>query len=441
VNTPTPAATWNAQLGALEAIPSFSLGSGVDGDLTVPTGATLDLQAEGYAPEWDVLAITAQGAQVNDATPSLAPGNEVLLITLWGPAASLGPGTYEFHHVASVDDSGGFGNVIFTEPVLDIFGNGSNDDLGGHRVVLQKVPQFVNVTVPYGTTLTSTAVSVASGCTTACTPVGGTGVLAFRAQGTVSISGQVSMDQAGLPENLSYYPATASTSSLNRLLLGDPAVLSGPAGANSGGGIIFFTGGLVEFPNTAGGPIVSAVVHANIGTGGGAGVVWVAGPNLQFNGETRLQATGGSAGRTRVDYSVADFTANSTPPPMAATQSTFIGENGGLFAQSTTVPAGYRDPAFTASSGTLYGLIGGSDVTSIAVPPPPTGFTELIPGLDLWVSSDGGATWALADSGSFTFGSGPAAAGNDIRYRVELAPPTDQTLLLRGMAVSIQMGQ
>jgi hypothetical protein len=440
-------AIWETSLDAAEAIPAYSLGTGVDGNFSVPSGMTFDLQASGYAPAWNVDAIASQSVTIDNQAASLAIGDEVLLITIWGPPGSTGPGTYEFHHVASsLNNASGFGTVSFTEPVQGLFGNGTNATLQNHRVVLQRVPQFNNVGVPSGTTLTSTAMSTGT-CTSMCTPVGGTGVLAFRARGTVTVSGSITMDQAGLPENLAAYPNTAATASLNRLLEGNPVVMSGPPNsANSGGGIIFVTGGTIIFPNLPNGmPNTTSGIHSNAGTGGGAGTVWVAGGTLKFLGQTRVQATGGTTGQARIDYSASDFTSSSVPPPLAATQTTFIGEGGGAFAQSSTL---YLEPAssgLAVKQALFYGLLGGSNgnggVVTAALPPLPSMVTQLVPGVNVWVSSDGGATWAAVDNGGATFVVGPmsgqAGSGRDVRFRVELAPPSDLPLLVRGLGFSV----
>ena len=115
-------------------------------DLAVDA-TVFDLQTSGYATAWNVTSLTNMDATVDaSAAITLIPGDEVLLTTMWGPAGSSGPGNYEFKRVASVSSN----TVFFTESVRNIYGNGTNADLTGHRVILQRVPQFANVTVHAG---------------------------------------------------------------------------------------------------------------------------------------------------------------------------------------------------------------------------------------------------------------------------------------------------
>jgi hypothetical protein len=411
-------AQWNSTVGAVEALPAFNLGTGVDGALTVPANTTLDLAASGYAPHWNVSALTSQGATLdNTTTLNLVPGDEVLISTIWGVAGATSPGTYEFKTIASVSNSFN-GQVTFTTPLTQSFGNGGgNTDLTNLRVVMQRVPQFTTVTIGTAGILTATPVSVGpAGCTSNCTPAGGTGILAFRATGTVSIMGSVSMDATGLPPNLTSYPTVSSTPSLNRLLLG-------PSGSAAGGGAIYVNAQQVVFPG-------GGTFHSNAVSGGGGGSVWVAGASLVFGGVGRLQATGGSTGRLRVDYSQVD-TASS--PFLSGAASTYVGQAGAVYATSNvlyTEPS-HETPQFFVSSGLLFGVIGGSAASTVAIPPP-TG-SQLIPGVNVSFSNNGGMSWVAADSGLASFNP-PASQAS---FQITLAPPTSSVLWVRGFGGSV----
>jgi hypothetical protein len=411
-------ALWNSNVGAVEALPAFNLGTCVDGPLSVPSSTSLDLAASGYAPHWNVTALTSTTATLdNTTTLNLVPGDEVLVETIWGVAGATSPGTYEFKTVASVSNSFN-GQVTFTSPLTQTYGNsGGNSDLTNLRVILQRVPQFSTVTIGSGATLTATGVSVGpAGCTTGCTPAGGTGVLAFRACGQVSIAGNISMDQTGLPPNLTSYPNVSSTPSLNRLLLG-------PAGSAAGGGAIYINAQSVVFPG-------GGSIHSNAVSGGGGGSVWVASADLVFGGSGRLQATGGSTGRLRVDYSVID---TATSPFLPGAASTYIGQAGAVYATSNvlyTEPSP-ESPQFYIYEGQLFGIIGGSAASTVAIPPP-TG-SQLIPGVNVSFSDNGGTNWVAADSGLATFNPPSTTAS----FQIALAPPTSSTLWVRGLGGAV----
>jgi hypothetical protein len=423
---------WDTSISAAGAVPPFDLGTCADGDfptsnLTLPSGS-FDLQAStNLMPTWDVASFTNQSATVNGVVSSVRPGDEVIVATIWGPAGSTGPGTYEFHHVATVDNTSGFGQITFTEPVGVVYGNGTNAVLTGHRVVLQRVPQFRDVSIPPSTVLTSSAVTVTGGV-----PTGGTGILAFRACRLLTINNIISMDQKGLPVGLSA-PTTGATTSLNRFLLGPPAA-SGSGATASGGGVIFIAAGTINFTSS------SAKVTASA-TSGGGGMVWLAAPTMRFSAQTRVFATGGLTGMARLDTSAPDWSLSApSPTPMSSTLVPYAsngGRVGPVLVQSGRV---YSEPASTGKlvrTAQLTGLIGGSGSTA-AVFQLASGATQLIPGVNLSVTSDGYSlppTWFSLDSGTATIA--PLRQPGDVRFRLSLAPPTDKELLVRAVAFSV----
>jgi hypothetical protein len=426
-------AQWDTTNGAALGNPDFNLGSGTDLDLTVSSG-TFDLQGSGYSTAWNVTGLTSQSAFLDTSVPlTLVAGDEVLLIT-WGPAGSAGPGNYEFKHVASVTGNG----VTFDATVQNTFGNKTNADLTGHRVVLQRVPQFNNVTVAQNATLTSSAPTKGS-CTSSCFPTGGSGVLAFRARGTVQIHGDLSMNGRGQPPGLSSYPNLTATNSLNRLLLGNP-------GTGSGGGVIFFTGRTVSFatdPTAATldfSNAASSTIHAAAATSdAGAGVVWVEGGTLQFGGFTRLVASSGASGQTRLDFGALDNTTN----PMTASGTTFVGQAGAFVVQ--TLPD-YVEPSVGSMSldihgAQLLGALGGPGLTMFGAAGP----AQVLPGVNVYVSADNGASWGDVDSGNIAFDTsmmaGMAQFGRSFKFKATLATPTDLPLALRGVAFMVSARQ
>ncbi len=190
VNT---SADWRTDLGVAESR-AAQFGSGSDGPLDVgalgangiwdlvqtPRGSGLP----SFAPSLAVTGLDAQSAQVQGATTGFAAGDEVLLIELQGASlsSSSAAGAWELLVVARASD----GHLSFTTPILGTYGAAPGLALAGEKVVLQRIPQFTNVNVPSGSTLTASAWDGSQG-----------GVIAFRATGTVSVAGAISADALG----------------------------------------------------------------------------------------------------------------------------------------------------------------------------------------------------------------------------------------------------
>jgi hypothetical protein len=421
-------AQWDVTNGAAVATPSYSLGTGADNDLDI-SGSTFDLQTNGYATAWNVTALTAFDATVDSSTPiTLVPGDEVLVITLWGPSGSTGPGNYEFKKVASAGGS----RITFTESVRNSYGNGTNADISGHRVVVQRVPQFRNLTVRSGATLTSKAPDTA-GCSSSCLLQGGTGVMAFRVKDMLSVRGSISMDGAGLPPNLSSYPSISSTASLNRLLLGR-------SGTGTGGGVIFIAAGTVSFavdpsvqpPNYA----TAGLISANASTAdAGGGTIWLSGGSFQFGPSTRVMASVGSSNRVRLDYGSLDNTFDGVQ--VAGSQ--FVGQSGAVVAQSRSV---YQEPTGTAKLVTtvrFLGAVGGSGTSAVSIP----GTSSLFPGLAVFASGDDGLTWGNISTGTLNLDSNGtpelAQVGRSFKHKATLSTVSDSPLRVRGVAYAVSL--
>lgn len=166
------------------------VGTGADGSLVVTGTTDLSTDASGGrtfadAVSFDVTAISGATVTASTAIVGIAAGDEVLLINLQGTdGAYSAVGTYTFATVDAVTGS----EVTLALPVSDVFGEVSNADLSGQTIVVQRVPNYEDVDIRAGARLTTTAWAD-----------GGTGVLAFRAAGTVTIAagGIVDVDGAG----------------------------------------------------------------------------------------------------------------------------------------------------------------------------------------------------------------------------------------------------
>jgi len=166
------------------------LGTGADGALSVTGTTDLSADASGTRAVADgvafgVTAISGDTLTLDASATGLAAGDEVLLINLQGTASAYSAvGAWEF---ASVDATSG-STVTLMQSVSGTYGESSNGDLSGQVVVLQRVPQYTDVTVAAGAALTTSPWDGAGG-----------GVLAFRATGTVSVAatGAVTVAELG----------------------------------------------------------------------------------------------------------------------------------------------------------------------------------------------------------------------------------------------------
>jgi len=187
--------------GGLVKLPS-SLGSGdgADGSVTIAGTKNIHtdiLQAGRAAPDGEAFPVSALGTATitltgtgtggttaANANKTFAAGDDLVLINLQAPGATAtNVGAYEVCEVASVS-----GAVITCgKSLTKTFGATDNTTLTGQKIVAQRVPNWSDVTVPAGTTLTAT-------------PFNGTlgGVLVFRASGTLKVDGLIDVSGRGL---------------------------------------------------------------------------------------------------------------------------------------------------------------------------------------------------------------------------------------------------
>lgn len=215
-------------------------GTGVDGDLAV-TGSTFDLSsdASGSRTVADGVSWSLSGSASSDtltlssAGTGLETGDEVLVVDIGGTSASPATGDWETARVASVSGS-----------VVTLTGNLTNSYDGiTHSVLVQRIPNYADVTLS-NATLTTSAWNGSRG-----------GVVAFRASGTLTVdaSSEISADNLG-------YRGGAGGSTSGGSTTGGESV-----GGRDG------TGGAV-LANGVGGGGGGEGPTAYIGTYGGAGV-------------------------------------------------------------------------------------------------------------------------------------------------------------------------
>lgn len=177
-------------------------GSGTDGAITVSSSINLNTtnvatgrscSDGGDAVNYSVTSLSANTATLSSSPSSgcLSAGDTVLLINQQGISSDYANvGNYEILAIQSVNSN----TITFTANKTKNYGNGSGDsNLGtattNQRVMLQRVPNYTNVTVNGGGSLTASAWNGIKG-----------GVVAFKANNSVTIAGSVAVSSLGYRE-------------------------------------------------------------------------------------------------------------------------------------------------------------------------------------------------------------------------------------------------
>mgnify|MGYP000983736479 FL=1 len=188
------------KLTNIELSQSINTGTGSDGAITVSGSVSIndtDLISDrscsdgGDAVNYSITTLTPTTATLS-TTPSagcLSPGDEVLIINLQGTStATTNVGKYETLRISSISTD----TITFTTAKTNFYGDNATDDTnigtasGNQRVMLQRVPNYTNVTVNSSINFYPTAWNGTKG-----------GVMFFRATGTVSVSGTIHANSMG----------------------------------------------------------------------------------------------------------------------------------------------------------------------------------------------------------------------------------------------------
>ncbi|GMR19001.1 MAG: hypothetical protein BMS9Abin34_125 [Patescibacteria group bacterium] len=291
-------------LTAVQLQQAIDFGTGADGAIIVAANKNIntdDMIAGRSCPDggdavnYSITVLSASSATLSTIPNSgcLAVGDEVLLINLQGTAtAFVNVGNHENLRIASISS-----NVVsFTSSKTKYYGDNASDDTNigtaasNQRVMLQRVPNYTNVTVNSGFTLRSSTWNNVKG-----------GVVFFRAAGTVSVAGQIGSSDgyaggAGAPGpnmNNGYNGVGTNAQSVQ----GGAANTGGGGGGiynvgKGGGGGSFGTSGTSSSSGTSAGNTygVADLSKVFLGSGGGGGASYVDGSGSGNGG------AGGTAG-------------------------------------------------------------------------------------------------------------------------------------------------
>ncbi|MFC1627260.1 beta strand repeat-containing protein, partial [Patescibacteria group bacterium] len=269
---------------------SIDVGDGADGAITI--GANTDINATnsisgrtcvdgGDAVNYSIDTLSSTTA-VLTSTPStgcIVAGDEVLIINQRGTSTNYANvGNYETLTVSSISTA----TITFSETKQNYYGSGASDDTnigtgaGEQRVMLQRVPNYTNVTISGGFNFYPTAWDHTKN-----------GVLFFRATGTLSVAGTIHANSRGYQggNNTIYTDRSTGEGGEAFCGIGGAAVINenddGNAGAGGSGG------GWKNGPNAGG--------AGQCGGGGGGGVTLGTGGA----GSASLGGAGGGGGGYR----------------------------------------------------------------------------------------------------------------------------------------------
>ncbi len=309
-STPTPSSTPTPT-------PVGPFGTGSDGDLVVGTGQTIYTDNTRSA-----LASSAASGQRNLALANASGfevGQEVLVIQVQGAGADK----YEFGIIAGIS-----GNTLTLQTNL----NNSFSVGGDSKTQALRVPQYRDVTVQSGGILTAHAWDGSTG-----------GIIAFRASGTTSVAGTVTVDGKGFVGGAGGNPGGVSTASQGQ----------GTNGSGSPSTVANGSGG--------GGSNELACNDGNYAGGGGGGN-GTAGENGGGQGGNQTPGAGGGVAGT-TDLTNIAFGGGGGGMAVCAVSSNGSGGNGGGI-----IIAFSRDLAVSGSI-TANGTRGGTSIEGNGVTP------------------------------------------------------------------------
>ncbi|MFH1971518.1 MAG: LamG domain-containing protein [Patescibacteria group bacterium] len=255
-----------------------SLGDGADGTIIVSSAKNINTQTIASSRTYADGIAYRVGAPSDSATSvtryttvtlsnGISAGDEVMLINLQGASGDLGDvGNYEIMEVQSVTAT----TITFTEAITKSYDGAS---AANQKVIVQRVPNYTEVTIQSGGSVTASAWDAL-----ATTPTGSagyyTGIVAFKANGTVSIEsgGSVTVSEKGYRGGPKGSGTATGTSGESRPGTGSVSTSANDGGG--GGGYTYVGAGNGGDDGGGGGYATTGtigVVNGSGGTGGAGG--------------------------------------------------------------------------------------------------------------------------------------------------------------------------
>lgn len=233
-------------------------GTGADGACTVSSTSNDEINTESCvgrsnadAVNFSLIVNSAIGATaitLPTAPTGLAVGDEILIINLQGTSSNYtNVGLYEFNTIIAINSN----TLILNRPLQNTY------DGTTQTIMVQRVPQYTNVTINSGLTFRPMAWNHTRG-----------GVIAFKATGTVTIAGSISTSGLG------YYGGTGGIDLITGSGGGE-SFCNNPGGGNGGqnnsNGSAGLCGGGGGGGYNLGTVYYGAAGSASLGGGGGGG--------------------------------------------------------------------------------------------------------------------------------------------------------------------------
>ena len=257
---------------------NLTIGSGFE-------GAIDDLRI--YSDDRTSGEITNDMNNYSPVLTGIAAGDEVMLINLQGDTTNNGNvGNYEILEVQSISDN----TITFTSSITETYGVGGNSDLTGQKIMVQRIPNYKDVTIDTGANLTSNAWNGTLG-----------GILAFKASGTVTVNGTIHANAKGYRGGQSNQQNGEDFEGFKGYG-GDSPTCGGGNGASSAAGPVCDRGGGGGGDNGdgSGGGAGGGYGGGGGGGGGGSGNGGYGGGAGGDGGSTGIRGGGGGGGSRNV---------------------------------------------------------------------------------------------------------------------------------------------
>lgn len=186
-------------------IPVGFFGSGADGDVTINSNYNINtdimIGGRSYADGvvYNCTSVGSSSVQTSATPNGISAGDTIILINLQGtPTNYVNVGNYELLTVNEINGS----IITFTENKSKYYGDNENDDTNigtsssNQRVIIQRVPQFNDLTINNGVTVTANTWDGAKG-----------GIVVFKVAGIFTNNGVVDVNYKGFRGGTDYnYP-------------------------------------------------------------------------------------------------------------------------------------------------------------------------------------------------------------------------------------------
>lgn len=266
------------------------VGTGADGAITISSTKTIDTdiiaagRTSADAVNFNIATTISSGAtmvNLGAAPTGLAVNDEIIIINLRGTSSTYsGVGQYETRQITAINT-----NTLTLSSALSNTYDGTTQ-----KIMVQRVPNYTNVTIQSGGTLTVSSYSNSGGKG---------GVLFFRASGTVTVSsgGTIDASGKGYAGGAGGASSTGGSGGMTYNGIGGTGGnwsctngTSGQGGGGGGGGNVACTGGA----GTIGGAGGGGGSTGGGGSGGGYGTVGLEGFNNSGSASGTSGANGGS---------------------------------------------------------------------------------------------------------------------------------------------------